>query len=219
VFEKVTLSDISIVKNRSLLSRYRELAYPDFTPFYLYGTPEETFIDHALTRATNVQITTPTKVSLTLDKALTAAQLGVGVLAIFGEPERAQQPPGNSTQRLIRSGQREFSVTIYADPHPATANGPGLIDITGTALTRGTVTLAEWPWIWLGLNVGRDPPKVNQSDQTPTTIEGLLAASQPIMETQTTLRSGHVQEETLSPWIRDLRNAGLIRDRSRKPAS
>ncbi|KAI0031006.1 pyridoxal phosphate-dependent transferase [Vararia minispora EC-137] len=211
--ETAVLNNIRIVKNRSLLSRYRDLEYPTFTPFYLYGTPEAPYMDHVLTRAANVQITTQTKVSLKLDKVLTAAQLNAGVLAFLREPEHARQPPGERSQHLIRRGQREFFVSIYADPHPATTHGPGLVDIAGHPIATGTVTLAEWPWVWLGLNVGANPPKVNEPDTTPTTIGRLLAVSPPVMEDELKGR-GQSYAEKLHPWAQRLRDAGLIRDRS-----
>jgi hypothetical protein len=179
----VNLSNITIVKNHSLRSKYRDPSYPELLPFYLYGTPDAAFIDHVLTRSTNVQITTAQKVSLELNNPLTAEQLQTGVLAFLAEPERPRQPPFKTSQNVFPSGKREFNIEIYADPHAPTANGPGLTDLGGAQpIASGKVTLAAWPWVWLGLNVGQDPPQTLDPDVLLSTIEELLVVSPPIME-------------------------------------
>lgn len=48
---------ISILKDKSLRSRYSDQSYPaSFVPFYLYGTPNSLNIDHILVRNPNIQL-------------------------------------------------------------------------------------------------------------------------------------------------------------------
>lgn len=48
---------ISIIKNKSLRSRYADQSYPaNVVPFYLYGTPNSLNIDHILVRNPNLQL-------------------------------------------------------------------------------------------------------------------------------------------------------------------
>ena len=48
---------ISILKNKSLRSRYSDQSYPaNVVPFYLYGTPNSLNLDHILVRNPNIQL-------------------------------------------------------------------------------------------------------------------------------------------------------------------
>ena len=48
---------ISILKDKSLRSRYSDRSYPaDVVPFYLYGTPHSLNLDHILVRNPNIQL-------------------------------------------------------------------------------------------------------------------------------------------------------------------
>ena len=46
----------TVLKNRTLLSKYRDLEYSEAAPFYLYGSSKEMHIDHMLLRAPNAQL-------------------------------------------------------------------------------------------------------------------------------------------------------------------
>ncbi|KAI0746905.1 PLP-dependent transferase [Daedaleopsis nitida] len=178
----VTLSNIEVVKNRSLRSRYRDLTYPDYMHAYLYGTPEEPFIDHMLLRAPNWQITTQEKVDLKLDTALSADQLKTGVIVEFvDEPEAARQPFLEDDVKEVCDVGRAHRVKVYTDPHPATAHRAGPAQVGEKELiAQGTLAFTAGPWISDGLNEGRDPwEKGNNLVGGPMTIEKLLGTIPP----------------------------------------
>jgi hypothetical protein len=137
------LSNIKILKKRTLASRWRNLDYPaDYMPFYVYGTQKEQHIEHMLVRAPNAQITAD-QVTLQLDQQLTEEQLGRGVIAHINRPEKALQPPSdeNKPENMFKPGA-SFSVTIFEDNHAIDAHGPGL-DVGGTQLAKGTLVLGK----------------------------------------------------------------------------
>jgi hypothetical protein len=71
--ECVTLSNIQVVKERSLKSCYRDQQFPESCmPFYLFGTSQEQHIEHMLLRAPNVQISAD-RVHLDVQPPLSAA--------------------------------------------------------------------------------------------------------------------------------------------------
>ncbi|KAF8182752.1 pyridoxal phosphate-dependent transferase [Mycena galopus ATCC 62051] len=151
--EYVTLSNIQVVKERSLQSRYRDQQYPESCmPFYLFGTSQEQHIEHMLLRAPNVQISAD-RVQLDVEPPLSASQLEKGVLLQINKPERARralQPPAadNPPQRMFQRG----AVTIVDDTKLAVAQGPGLA-VGGNQLTRGKVTLAGGVYVdWTDIN-------------------------------------------------------------------
>ncbi|KAJ7325911.1 PLP-dependent transferase [Mycena albidolilacea] len=140
--ECVTLSNIQVVKERSLKSCYRDQQFSESCmPFYLFGTSQEQHIEHMLLRAPNVQISAD-RVQLDVQPPLSAAQLAKGVLLQINRPERALQPPAadNPPERMFRRGA-SFDVTIVDDTKPAVTHGPGLA-AGGNQLAKGKVTLA-----------------------------------------------------------------------------
>lgn len=178
----VTLSNIRVVKNRSLASRHRDLLYPDYFHAYLYGTPGDAYIDHVLVRAQNVQITTTKKVDLKLDSTLTADQLREGVVVKFLDiPKRACQPLSQTViGRVIHEGS-PLRVEVFKDPSPATAQSAGLTAVCECKpTTQGTLTMTAWPWTWEGLNAGRDPWAKGKLVEVPRSIGDLLKKEPPI---------------------------------------
>ncbi|EMD41726.1 hypothetical protein CERSUDRAFT_102127 [Gelatoporia subvermispora B] len=157
----VKISNVRVVKNRSLNSRWRDDKYPaDFTPFYLYGTRAEQHVAHMLLKAPNAQMTAD-GIELALDGALTEAQLAQGVLLRVAWPEAAAQPDAANLQqydtslRFFRAGET-LNVRVYADPNAADAHGPRLasvMDSGETPLATGTMRLKDGVRVeWDGLN-------------------------------------------------------------------
>jgi hypothetical protein len=177
----VTISSVSVsitevVKNRPLNSRYRDLNYPaSYTPFYLYGTPDEVSVDHMLLRAPNAQIASDL-VTLQVDVQLTAEQLARGVIAHVGSPEVAMQP-FTAEHMFFRPGA-SFSVEIFEDANGAEAQGPGLAE-GGALITAGTITLGQMVFVDCdGLNT-EDTSSLQLADgRTTRTIEKGAAARQ-----------------------------------------
>ncbi|KAH9946373.1 PLP-dependent transferase [Epithele typhae] len=135
----VTLTITDVLKNRPLNSRYRDGAYPaSYTPFYLYGTPEQIYVDHILVRAPNAQITALDPVALSVQPALTAEQLARGVIAHAARPEAAMQPFGTGNTVFVPGAT--FAVEVFEDPNGAAAHGPGLAQ-GGSKIAEGTLGL------------------------------------------------------------------------------
>lgn len=120
------LINIRIIKNRSLVSKWRDTDYPsDFSPFYLYGTQDQQHIDHMLLKAPNAQLSSD-NVDLVLDSQLSLSQLENGVLLYLNFFERSMQPFNAVNKPFFFTPGAEIEVEIYEDPFPPTAHGPGL---------------------------------------------------------------------------------------------
>ncbi|EJD55402.1 PLP-dependent transferase [Auricularia subglabra TFB-10046 SS5] len=148
---RAELTDIKVLKYRSLASRWRDPEYPEtFTPFYLYGTTSEQHVDHMLLCAPNAQISSEL-VKLNVQPSLTAVQLARGVIARLNRPERALQPFGttNPPEAIFKPGA-QFSIALFEDQNEATANGPGLANSTAQIAT-GTLQLGDAVSIDYGL--------------------------------------------------------------------
>lgn len=174
----VRLSNVKVVKSRSLLSRWRDREYPStYTPFYLYGSPDEQHIDHALLRAPNAQITSDC-VALAIQPPLTAEHLRRGVWARVSIPERAMQPFSEATVSLVFRRERTLQVVLVEDRREPDAHGPNL-DLDGQVLSRGTLVLRN--------AVFCDCKDVNETEFGTTAI-GLsnFASAAPIAQTRAT---------------------------------
>ncbi|KAJ6487082.1 PLP-dependent transferase [Mycena vitilis] len=138
----ITITDI--IKNRPLDSRWRDAHYPaSYTPFYLYGTPNEINVDHMLLRAPNAQIASDL-VALKVQPALTAAQLERGVIARVNRPEAAMQP--FTTEHTVCPPGAVFAVEIFEDKQDAVAHGPGLAD-SDRLLAMGTLSFGKMVYV------------------------------------------------------------------------
>ncbi|KAI0267000.1 PLP-dependent transferase [Gloeopeniophorella convolvens] len=139
----VVLSDIRVIKQRPLDSRWRDPEYPLFAPFYLYGTTEQQHIDHMLLRAPNAQLSAD-KVELNLDKKLPKEELERGALLMIDRQEVAMQPFNEENPPSFFIYNATFNVTVYRDPREAVAHGPGLASINETEkLASGTMQLSS----------------------------------------------------------------------------
>ncbi|OCH96572.1 PLP-dependent transferase [Obba rivulosa] len=148
----VQISNVRVIKNRPLDSRWRDPTYPaDFTPFYLYGTAVQPHIAHMLLKAPNAQMSAD-QVALSLDAQLTDAQLAGGLLLRVSWPEAAIQPSAGSLDTYVQSLQffhegAKLGVEVYADPNAAAAHGPGLAAVMDDGavkpIAKGTATLAS----------------------------------------------------------------------------
>lgn len=147
---RVHVTGIRVLKHRSLASATRDVAYPTaFTPFYLFGADGHTFVDHALLKAPNAQLTA--EVALDLDAALSDAQLARGLLLRVARSEAAMQPADAASTRWFARGAGAgdappFRVAVFEDPHPATARGPGLFAAAAAGrkpLATGTMKLVD----------------------------------------------------------------------------
>lgn len=141
VFDQVEVTNVRVIKNRPLDSRWRDARYPPtFMPFYLYGKGSNYFIDHMLLQAPNAQMCAP--VELELNSTLPPADLEKGLLLSVARSEAAMQPADKTSTGWFKAGAK-LNVSVYADPNAVSAHGPGLASVIGkeTPLATGTATL------------------------------------------------------------------------------
>lgn len=148
----VNVSNIRVIKNRPLDSRWRDLLYPaSFVPFYLFGSDGRYFIDHMLVKAPNAQLTA--RVSLN-NISLDNEQLAGGLLLSILRPEAAMQPGDAEVEVMSKlyaastawfSPEKTYNIAVYKDTFDATARGPGLASAIGntTPIATGTMTIMQ----------------------------------------------------------------------------
>lgn len=151
VGQRVRVSNVRVLKNRALDSRWRDAAYPaSSTPFYLFGgggaAADRVFVDHALLKAPNAQLTAA--VALDLDTALSAAQLANGLLLRAARSDAAMQPADAASTKWFAPGTK-LKVSVYEDPNAAAAHGPELFATAGSArpVATGTMTIAGGAYV------------------------------------------------------------------------
>ncbi|KAI0270023.1 pyridoxal phosphate-dependent transferase [Gloeopeniophorella convolvens] len=140
------ITNITVIKNRQLSSRYLDAAYPGKMPFYLYGTRQEIHLDHMLLHAPNAQLSAG-DVTVELkdgDESVFAAGLKKGLIAVADAlPERLMQPfTVNRRPQFFRPGA-QLDVSIYHDRRTAQSQGPGLCDRLGEPIAHATITLGN----------------------------------------------------------------------------
>jgi hypothetical protein len=141
----VELSDIQTIINRSIAPKYLDKSYPEFMPFYLYGTPSQQHIEHMLLVAPNTQLSAA-RVTLRLENPIppTEGELLTGLIAVADTiREDAMQPFNANHEPAFFTAGREISVTIYSDPNPADTSGPGLLKSLGTPIATGTIIISS----------------------------------------------------------------------------
>jgi len=138
------LTDIEVIINRSIAPGYLDNAYPEFMPFYLYGTTSQQHIDHMLLHAPNVQLSAA-QVTLALDTDISTLADGylLSRLIVIANTirEDAMQPFNADHKPTFFTTGRVLPVTIYRDPNPATQPGPRLLQDLGLPVATGTLTL------------------------------------------------------------------------------
>jgi hypothetical protein len=138
--------NIMVVKNRSLCSRYLDVAYPSRMPFYLYGTEQEVHIDHVIVQAPNAQLSA-SQVNVDViegSKSAFTAGLKNGLIAVTDTlPEHLMQPFIPDRLECFFHPGAKFNVSIYTDRRAAGCPGPGLCDELGEPIARAIITLGS----------------------------------------------------------------------------
>lgn len=120
-------------------------------PFYVYGTPEETHIDHMLLCAPNIQLSAD---KVTFDPPLPGLkeELEKGAILYVNEVSEVSMQPfvmlpsatGLSESNFFFRQGASFNVTIYKDTHEAESMGPGLSAVnTDLELISAKMTLTN----------------------------------------------------------------------------
>ncbi|KAJ3505820.1 hypothetical protein NLJ89_g7216 [Agrocybe chaxingu] len=147
-FSDIQLTNITVIVNRSIAPKHLDKVYPEYMPFYLYGTEQQQHVDHMLLRAPNAQLTA-SGVVLILDKPIPSlvdedSGLLEGLIAVANTTREHAMQPFNADHKpsfFVPGPEREIPVIIYRDPNPANANGPGLLKGLGEPVATGAMTL------------------------------------------------------------------------------
>lgn len=140
-----------VVKSLPLNSANRDESYPKlYTPFYLYGTPNQKHISHMLLRAPNAVLSARNvKLSDNLTNIVNARIYHGLILTLTNVREATLQPLPKTNEQIskqpnffFRKG-RTFDVKVWPDSNSSTNKGPGLLDNLVKPIASGTVTLED----------------------------------------------------------------------------
>lgn len=144
----VQVSNIRVIKRRSLDSTLLDAKYPRQMPFYLYGTREQRHIDHILLCSPNVQLTAD-QVTLHIDpdsgiyEPDFEQELEKGLIAVMDDVrEYAMQPFDDEHQPSFFAPSVTFRVSLHRD----SAKGPEA-GIASSVLARATLTLGGCTYV------------------------------------------------------------------------
>ncbi|KEP50082.1 pyridoxal-dependent decarboxylase domain protein [Rhizoctonia solani 123E] len=140
------VSNVQVIKNKPLDSKYLDLSYSNEMYFYLYGTPSEQHIEHILVASKNVQLTSD-QVSLDLSTgAISEEDLAKGVIVRMDRLRESVVLPvlPPHTPTFFKAGA-QHKVTIFRDPHSAQRYGPGLTEAYSSAspIASGKITFGK----------------------------------------------------------------------------
>ncbi|KAL5521195.1 hypothetical protein ACEPAG_9118 [Sanghuangporus baumii] len=144
----VTVSNVQIVKLRSLDTEDFDSSYPPLMPFYLYGTSAQPHIDHMLVLAPNIQLTAGS-IQLTLNdgSSISDADLATGVIAFASDVhERAMQPfaimsSSQVPETFFFKAGTQMAVKIYRDPFPTSTLDKIDLDEVTELLGEGSIRI------------------------------------------------------------------------------
>ena len=144
----VEVTNVKIVKRRSLDSEDFDSSYPALMPFYLYGTREQPHIDHMLLLAPNIQLSAGSvELELKDGTSLTDDELVKGVIAVATNVrEKSMQPfPIMKSSEVpdsfwFKQGFK-MDVKIYRDPFPTSTTDRINMDEVKELLEEGTITI------------------------------------------------------------------------------
>ncbi|KAG9121292.1 hypothetical protein FRC07_002791 [Ceratobasidium sp. 392] len=178
------VSNVKVVRDIPIDSKYLDAEYPGFMYFYLYGTPEQQHIEHLLVSAKNVQLTSD-QVHLVLANGakLSGEDLAQGLI-IRLEDVREESvlpvlPP--NTPRFFKAGTAH-DISIFRDCHSHDAHGPSLTKAyaSKTPIASGRMTLGGMVWadsVMLNDDPSADGVKIRTDSVKGKTLEERLAAN------------------------------------------
>ncbi|CAE6442059.1 unnamed protein product [Rhizoctonia solani] len=140
------VTNIKVLKNTPIDSKYLDRSFPDHMYFYLYGTKDQRHIEHMLVSSSNAQLTSD-QVNLNLSNGtLSEADLAKGlILRLDTIHENIVLPVLPPNTPPFFKPEKELKVSIFRDPHAADAHGPGLTTplSTATPIASGTMKLGK----------------------------------------------------------------------------
>jgi len=188
---KVKVSNIKVVKKRSLLTKDLAPSHPSLMPFYLYGEEGHAYLDHVITTVPNIHLSAG-EVQCNFETKLTNDDFEKGLIVIADNVHEAAMQPFPLMKDFKITGNFFFNagnvlrVTVYRDPYPASTTGPTPISNVKEVVTKGTITLTG------NLYVDSD---------------ALNAASEPSPDAPSVRnRHGKMTEGTIKSWDRAVRH-------------
>ncbi|KAF5319231.1 hypothetical protein D9619_008287 [Psilocybe cf. subviscida] len=144
--EIVQVSNILIVKRRSLMTEDLDVGYPTQMPFYLYGTEGSMHIDHVLLQIPNIQLSAG-GLTCTFETPISSSDIAEGVVVVAENIHEASMQPFplmkymNVDDNFFFSIGKKLSVTVYKDPYPASTMDPVHMSAFKDVITTGEITL------------------------------------------------------------------------------
>ncbi|CAE6428477.1 Thiol:disulfide interchange protein DsbD [Rhizoctonia solani] len=168
IASNIIVTSLKVVKNHRLNSRFLDKA-PPLSIFYLYGTPEQMHIEHALLCSENVQLTSE-QVTLELigRDAICSEELSNGLVVVFRDMHEQNflpvLPP--RTPSSFRPG-RTHRVFVYRDLTDANAAGRDVFGrlISSEPIGTGNLTLGDMTFADSTL-INLDPWRVQDDGYT-----------------------------------------------------
>jgi hypothetical protein len=175
------VTNIRVIKNRSLCSHHLDIAYPSRMPFYLYSTGQEIHMDHVLLQAPNAQLSAG-EVALTEARGSTSALtsgLRDGLIAVVDTlPEHLMQPLTSDRLKGFFHPGAKLDVSVYLDPKAAHSQQSDFCTQLGEPIARATITLGANTFTDAHM-INLDAPVVSsQSPKKKLTIPGTTPISQ-----------------------------------------
>ena len=138
------VTNIRVIKDRSLCSRHLDIAYPSRMPFYLYGTEQEVHVDHVLVQTPNAQLSAG-EVTVELLEGSTsvfASGLKDGLIAVADTiPEHLMQPFTSDRLKYFFHPRAKLDVSIYLDQKAVQSDGASFYAQLNDPIARATITL------------------------------------------------------------------------------
>src|SRR6266850_2712883 len=175
------VTNIRVVKNRSLCSRHLDIAYPSKMPFYLYGTGQEIHVDHVLVQAPNAQLSAGEVTVELLEGSMSVFASGLkdGLIAVADTiPEHLMQPFTSDRLKYFFHPGAKLDVSIYLDQKAVQSHGASFCAQLNDPIARATITLGANTFIDTYM-INLDAPVVlSQSPKKRLTIPETTPISQ-----------------------------------------
>ena len=143
---KVNISNIKVIKKRSLATKHLAASYPSLMPFYLYGTQDHPHLDHVITALPNIHLSAG-EIHCNFEPKLTNEDFEKGLIAIANSVHESVMQPFplmkdfNISQNFFFNTGNTLHVTVYRDPYPASTTSRTPISEVKEVVTKGTITL------------------------------------------------------------------------------
>jgi len=164
------LTDIKIVRNVRLNSKYLLQSAPVDMPFYLYGqNSAQANLDHCLVHSPSIQLSADV-VKIAVEPAITDADMQAGLIAVAHNIKEAARLPfrdnANTDKNFFWKKGLQLNVSIYRDAGSTTVVDPSTLS---NPISTGQMTITDNVWIESqGLNSDPEPDQSLPSPPAPS---------------------------------------------------